>query len=373
MSNKKNTGKLRVALIHDWLTGMRGGEKVLAEIASIFPNAPIFTLLHIPGSISKELESHQIYESFIARMPFAKSKFRNYLSFFPAAIESFDLRTYNVIISSSHCVAKGAIPSTDALHLCYIHTPMRYAYDMFHEYFPPSKTGKFKRFIINREMTKIRTWDNASNGRVDAFAANSKFVAKRVERYYNRNAEIVHPPVNTDFYTSGDGKKDDHYLIVSALEPYKRIDIAIEAFKKSGRKLTIVGDGSLYKTLKKGSARNISFEGKIPDNDVRANYRTARGFIFPGLEDFGITPVEAQSCGTPVIAFGAGGALETVIEGKTGVFFKEQNPDALNGAIDKAEKIHFNKTEMRRNSVKFSRDAFRKNFISFMKKNGVLI
>lgn len=373
MPGEKNKRKSNVALVHDWLTGMRGGEKVLAEIAGIFPDAPIFTLLHVPGSVSKEIESHSIYESFIAKLPFAKSKYRNYLSLFPAAVESFDLRAFDLIISSSHCVAKGAIPSADARHLCYIHTPMRYAYDMFHEYFPSSKTGGIKRFIIQREMTKIRTWDSASNSRVDAFAANSKFVANRVNRYYDRKADVVHPPVDTEFYTPGKNEKSDSYLIVSALEPYKRIDIAIEAFKKSGRKLTIVGDGSKYKILKKSAASNISFAGKISDDEVRTEYRKSKAFIFPGLEDFGITPVESQACGTPVIAFGAGGALETVIDGKTGIFFRAQTPEDLNRAIDKADKIHFNETDMRRNSIRFSRDAFRKNFISFMKRNGVLI
>ena len=365
--------KITVALVHDWLTGMRGGEKVLEEIAEMFPEAPIFTLLHIPGSVSDTIEKHKIFESFIGKLPFAGSHYRNYLSLFPAAVESFDLREYDLIVSSSHCVAKGAMPSAGAKHLCYIHTPMRYAYDMFHEYFSPSRTGRLKLFMINREMTKIRCWDQASVNRVDAFAANSRFVASRVQRYYAREASVVHPPVNTDYYSPADDKKEDFYLMVSALEPYKRADIAVEAFKNSGRRLVIVGGGSQYKHLKKGASRTIKFEGKIPDEDVRTLYRKARGFIFPGVEDFGITPVEAQACCTPVIAFGAGGVLETVIDGKTGVFFRHQNPQSLNAAIDKAEKMHFNVGEMRRNSLKFSQNAFRKNFKAFLKKNGVSI
>jgi glycosyltransferase involved in cell wall biosynthesis len=373
MSKQRSNPGLKVALIHDWLTGMRGGEKVLAEIVKIFPQASLFTLLHIPGSATEDIERLEIHESFISRLPFAKSRYRNYLPLFPAAVESFDLRDYSLIISSSHCVAKGALPSAGAKHLCYIHTPMRYAYDMFHEYFPSETTGWMKRFIIYKEMAKLRTWDQASNNRVDAFAANSGFVAQRVKRYYGREAQIVHPPVDTEFYQPGDGGKSDFHLIVSALEPYKRIDIAIEAFKKSGRLLKIIGDGSQYKHLKKSAGRNIAFEGKIPDSDVREMYRKARGFIFPGVEDFGITLVEAQACGTPVIAFRAGGALETVIEDKTGIFFQEQTPEALDNAIDKADKMTFNEKEMRRNSLKFSKDAFRKNFISFLKKNGVSI
>lgn len=372
MSNRKSKPAFKVALIHDWLTGMRGGEKVLAEIIKIFPDADLFTLLHAPGSVSKEIENLRIHESFIGRLPFAKSKYRNYLPLFPAAVESFDLRGYNLIISSSHCVAKGALPQAGTKHLCYIHTPMRYAYDMFHEYFPPQKTGRLKRFIIYHEMTKLRTWDQAANDRVDAFAANSKFVAQRVNRYYGRDAAVVHPPADTEFYTQGRSKEDFH-LIVSALEPYKRIDIAIEAFVKSGRRLKIIGDGSQYRNLRKAAGRNIEFVGKVPDSDVREMYRKAKGFIFPGVEDFGITPVEAQACGTPVIAFAAGGALETVIEGKTGLFFTEQTAEALNRAIDKTDKMTFNPNEMRRNSLKFSKDAFRKNFLLFLKKNGVII
>jgi len=352
---------------------MRGGEKVLQEIALLFPEADIFTLLHIPGTVSKEIESHDIYQSFISRLPFARRKYRNYLPLFPAAVESFDLSLYDLVISSSHCVAKGAMAPVRAPHLCYIHTPMRYAYDMFHQYFSKENTGVIKRTIISLTMPRLRAWDQATHYRVDNFAVNSKFVAKRVKRYYGRESTVIHPPVDTEFYAPGKEKKEDFFLIVSALEPYKRIDLAVEAFNKNGKRLMIVGGGSQYKKLRRRAKSNINFTGRVNNNEVRSLYRKARAFIFPGIEDFGITPVEAQACGTPVIAYGEGGALETVIDGKTGIFFRRQSPEALNGAIDKIEKMDFNEKELRNNSLKFSREAFRKNFIKYLEKNGVRI
>ncbi len=360
--------KLKVAVVHDWLTGMRGGEKVLQEILSIFPNSEIFTLLHNRGSCSDIIEDRKIHESFIAKFPFASRKYRNYLPYFPAAVENFNLDGFDLVISSSHCVAKGVIVPVGTPHLCYIHTPMRYAYDMYHHYFSPETTGRLKRFFIANQMTRLRTWDQATHSRVDKFAANSKFVAARVKRLYMRDADVVHPPVDTEFYTPGDGAKDDYFLMVSALEPYKRVDVAIQSFTENGLPLKIAGGGSQYKRLKKTASGNIQLLGKVSDGEIRELYRKARAFIFPGIEDFGITPLESQACGTPVIAFGAGGALETVIENKTGLFFNEQTPEALSQAIDKHEQMDFNTTLLRKNSEKFSKENFRKKFIKFVKK-----
>jgi glycosyltransferase involved in cell wall biosynthesis len=369
MSNEK-LKTLKVALVHDWLTGMRGGEKVLLEIAAIFPEAEIFTLLHNKGSCSREIESRIIHQSFISRLPFARKRYRNYLPFYPTAIESFDFSGYDLVISSSHCVAKGVIVPVPIPHLCYIHTPMRYAYDMFHQYFPKETTGRLKHAYISRVMTRIRTWDQATHPRVDRFAANSKFVARRVKRYYGRDADVIHPPVDTEFFTPSKAKKEDFYLIVSALEPYKRIDIAVEAFRKSGRPLVIAGGGSQLKSLRKSAPKNIKFLGKVTDEEILELYRKAQAFIFPGIEDFGITPLEAQACATPVAAYAAGGALETVIDKKTGVFFHDQTPEALNGAIDKLSEIAFNESELRKNSLRFSRRQFRERFIKFVNKHG---
>jgi glycosyltransferase involved in cell wall biosynthesis len=218
-------------------------------------------------------------------------------------------------------------------------------------------------------MPKIRAWDQATHSRVDAFAANSKFVAGRVKRYYGREADVVNPPVDTDFYKPSDSPKKDYYLVISALEPYKRIDLAIDAFNKNKMKLKIVGGGSKFKELRRRASDNIEFLGRINDYEIKTLYQNAKAFIFPGIEDFGITPVEAQACGTPVIAFGRGGATETVIHKKTGVLFNEQTVDGLNGAIDILIKIDFNKKTLRENSVRFSKGSFHKNFIAFLKKN----
>lgn len=360
---------LKVAIVHDWLTGMRGGEKVLQEILQIFPEADVFTLLHNKDSVSEDIEKHNIYTSFIQKIPFSAKKYRNFLSLFPAAIESFDFNGYDLVISSSHCVAKGAIVPSDIPHLCYIHTPMRYAYEMYHHYFGKETAGAFKRLAVTLSMPKIRTWDQATHTRVDAFAANSNFVAGRVKRYYGREADVVNPPVDTEFYKPSEGLKEDYYLVISALEPYKRIDLAIDAFNKNKMKLRIVGNGSKYKDLKKRASDNIEFLGRLNDDEIRTLYQNAKAFIFPGIEDFGITPVEAQACGTPVIAFGRGGATETVIHKKTGVLFDEQTVDGLNGAIDILGKIDFNKKTLRENSERFSKGSFHKNFIAFLKKN----
>ena len=350
--------KLRVALVHDWLTGQRGGEKVLEVFAEIFPSAPIYTLIHFPGSQAPEIEKRRIETSFLQRFPGLRRCYRYYLPWYPLAAELFDLQSYDLILSSSHCVAKGVIPRPGALHICYIHSPMRYAWSQYFSYFSPDKLGIFSRYFIPPIVHRLRIWDVCASHRVDHFIANSRTVADRVERYYRRSSEVIHPPVDTRFYKLGE-REEDYFLIVSALVPYKRIDLAIEAFNRSGRRLKIVGVGPDYKKLKRQAGPNIELSGSLEAEDLRSVYQSARALIMPGEEDFGINSLESQACGVPVIALNRGGATETVIAGETGVFFSDPNVSSLLGALDKFEAIAFNKNSIRKNALTFSRETFK--------------
>ncbi len=243
---------VKVALVHDWLTGQRGGEKVLEVLAEVFPKAPIYTLFHFKGSQREDIERRVIRTSFLQGMPFLRKKYRSYLPLFPLAVEMFDLQDYDLVVSTSHCVAKGVIPRPDALHVSYIHSPMRYAWNLYFSYFSPARLSPFSRFLIPPVVHGLRTWDVASSARVDHFVANSANVARRIERYYRREADIIHPPADTDFYTPDESlPAGDFFLIVSALVPYKRIDLAVEAFNRTGAPLRIVGTGPEYKALKR--------------------------------------------------------------------------------------------------------------------------
>jgi len=358
---------MKVALVHDWLTGRRGGEKVLEVFAELFPDADIYTLFHFKGSQHSSIEKRKIFVSFLQRFPFVKSLYLYYLPLFPVAIESFDLTNYDLIISSSHCVAKGAIPSPDAIHLCYCHTPMRYAWDLFHYYFGKGRVSFLKRVIISPTISYLRVWDVTSSSRVQSFAANSNYVAQRIKKYYGRESQVIHPPVDTDYFFPGEGK-EDYFLIVSALVPYKKIDLAIEVFKRRKERLLIVGDGPELKRLKKIAPQNVSFLGSISDDTLLKLYQNARAFILPGIEDFGIAPLEAQACGVPVIAFGRGGVLESVRDEETGIFFYEQSVDSLNDAIDRFQNMKFNKSEIRKWAEKFSCQNFRKKIKDWIEK-----
>lgn len=367
----------RVALVHDWLTGMRGGENVLEAIAALFPDAPIYTLLHVRGSVSEALESHPIHTSFLDRIPGIARRYRHFLPFFPAAIEDFDLSGYDLIVSTSHCVAKGVIPGPHAHHVCYCHTPMRYAWDQEHTYFP-KRRGPVAR-LRNLALTGLRAWDVASVPRVDRFLANSRFVASRIERYYGRKAEVVPPPVDTDFFTpsDSDGQESDpgdmdttggYALVVSALAPYKRVDIAIAACARLGLELHIVGSGPEEKRLRDQAGPTVRFLGHLDRQALRQEYRGARCFLQPGIEDFGIAPVEALACGTPVVAAGRGGVLDIVEDGVHGVLYEPLTTnslvdqaaerDSLVAAIDKFEEIRFNKLKLVRRAQTFSNDQF---------------
>ena len=348
----------KVALVHDWLTGQRGGEKVLEVFAEIFPEAPIYTLFHFPGSQTEEIEKRTIHTSFLQRMPFLRKRYRWYLHFFPLAVELFDFQDYDFIISSSHCVAKGAIPRPDALHISYIHSPIRYAWNQYFAYFSPDRLGFFSRRLIPPAIHRLRQWDVTSSPRVDYFLANSKTVAQRIYRYYRRKAVVVHPPVDTELFQP-DSQPGDYYLLVSALVPYKRVDLAIETFNRNGLKMKIVGSGPDYKKLKRAANKNIEFLGYLSPQDLLRVYQRARALLMPGEEDFGINSLEAQACGIPVVAYGRGGATETIIPLETGLFFLELTPESLQTALDKFQDIDFNKSTIRANAVTFSRDVFK--------------
>jgi len=350
--------ELKVALVHDWLTGQRGGEKVLEVFAEIFPQALIYTLFHFPGCQIKEIEERTIVTSFLQRLPFLKKRYRFYLPLFPLAAELFNLQEYDFVISSSHCVAKGVIPHPDALHICYVHSPVRYAWNQYYPYFSPNKLNFFSRIFIPPIIHYLRLWDESSSHRVDHFIANSKNVARRIQKYYRRQAEVIHPPVDTQFFQPGK-KQEEYSLIVSALVPYKRIDLAIEAFNRTGEALKIVGQGPDYKKLKKQAQANIEFLGFLEAKDLLLMYQRAQALILPGEEDFGITSLESQSCGVPVIAYRRGGAVETVVANETGLYFDELRVESLLEVLDKFRGMEFNKTKVRDNALNFSRDKFK--------------
>jgi glycosyltransferase involved in cell wall biosynthesis len=356
---------MKVALIHDWLTGMRGGEKCLEIFCELFPDATIFTLLHNKGSVSKNIEKMKIKTSFIQHLPKASSKYRNYLPLFPSAIEDFNLKGFDFVLSSSHCVAKGVRVPKGALHICYCYTPIRYAWLFFDEYF--GKSNILKKKIISLGLKRLKIWDLKTNETVDFFIAISDNVKDRIKRFYNRDAEVIYPPVEIERFNIS-GKDEGFYLIVSALVPYKRIDIAIKAFNILGEKLIIIGSGNSESELRKIAKENIEFLGWIDDIKLVDYYKNCRALIFPGEEDFGITPVEAQACGKPVIAFGKGGLLETVTP-ETGVFFYKQTPEALIDAVKYFETVkdNFNKDTLRKNALRFDKKIFKdkiKNFVN---------
>ncbi|MCS7204296.1 MAG: glycosyltransferase [Leptospiraceae bacterium] len=353
---------MKVAIVHDWLTGMRGGEVVLEALLDLFPEADLFTLLHIPNCCSDKIEKRKIYTSFIQNFPFKEKLYRYYLPFFPTAIEEFDFWGYDLVFSSSHCVAKGVIVPPDVPHISYIHTPMRYVWDMYRTYFPGENF--LQKFLIPFFANYLRTWDSASAHRVDQYIANSQFVARRIKKYYGRDAVVIHPPCIKNFPELNLHQRDSFYLIVSALVPYKRVDIAVRAFRKLNQKLIIAGNGPELNKLKKLATPNIEFWVSPSKTEIAQLYQRAKALIFPGIEDFGIVPVEAQSYGCPVIAYRRGGALETVVENETGIFFDEQNENSLIDAIKKFENFQFNEKTFRNHLMKFTYD----NFIEKIKK-----
>ena len=356
---------MRTAVVHDWLTGMRGGELVLEAMLPLLPEPTIFTLFHVPGSVSPAIERHPIRTSFLDRLPFARRRYRDFLPLFPRAVESFDLSGFDLVVSSSHCVAKGAMAPPGVPHLCYCHTPVRYAYEQFDAYFPMGRTRLYavKRYLIGR----LRDWDRRTAGRPTRYLANSSAVAERIRRHYGREAAVCHPPVDVEFFRPGESSRGDFLLAVGALVPYKRFDLAIDAARTLGRRLVLVGKGPerdrlLARAAAASASSSVEIAGDVPRERLRELYRTCAFFVQPGEEDFGIAAAEAVSCGAPVVALGRGGVRDIVRDGVEGVLYDEPTAAGLAAAAARAGHTRFDYTEMRRSAGRFAPERFAREF-----------
>lgn len=356
----------RVAIVHDWLVSQRGGENVLDAICELFPQADVYTLVYDRHKVSKNISSHLVQSSFLQKIPQATQKYPYFLPLMPWAIESFNLKNYDLILSSSHCVAKGVIKSESAYHVSYVHAPMRYMWDRFDEYFNRQRSGWVTRTAALFFRKYLQRWDRKSAHSVDAFLCNSKFIGQKIKTYYQREAEVVYPFCNFEAFQKP-RRVEDFYLMVTALVPYKRVDFAIKAFNQSQKKLVIIGDGPDRERLEKLAGPTVKFMGSLSGEQLASFYSRCRGLIFPGVEDFGIVPLEAMAAGAGVIAFGQGGLLETVTA-KTGVFFNEPTIEALNRAIESYENSSIQERDCRMQAKNFSRVRFQKEYLAFLKK-----
>lgn len=358
---------MKVAIVHYWLVNMRGGEKVLEALCELYPEADIYTHVYDPRNISETIKRHHIKTSFIQRLPNAIAWYQNYLPLMPFALRFFNLKQYDLVISAESGPSKGMRLSKNALHICYCHSPMRYVWDLFDEYF--RSVGLFKKGMMLLCMKPLRIWDRWTAKRVDQFIANSTTVQRRIRDCYGRESIVIHPPVDLEAFQIS-SKVDDYYLLFGQVIQYKRPDLAIKAFNASGRKLIVVGQGNMLNDLMKIAKPNIQFMGRLEDSQIQRLVSQCKALIFPGLEDFGIIPVEVMSSGRPVIAYGQGGVLDTVIDGQTGIFFSEQTVASLNAAIDKYEKTgdQFIPKNIQASTEKFSKAQFKTQFTDLIKK-----
>lgn len=362
---------MKVALVQDWLTEIGGAEKVLAVLLDLFPKADIYTLASHERVLRElKIDSTKVNESFIVKLPFGRKKYRNYLPLFSRAIESFDLSEYDLIISSSSSVAKGILKHSNQLHICYCHSPVRYAWDLYHQYLKESNLDGFglKAFFVRHVLHKLRIWDVISANRVDHFIANSKYIKRRINNVYRRDSDVIYPPVDVNRFSLKE-EKSDYYFTASRMVPYKRIDLIVKAFSLfPNKKLKVAGTGPDFEKIKKIAGENIEFLGFVSDVEMQSLIGQARAFVFAADEDFGIIPVEAQACGTPVIALGKGGTKETVVDGVTGIHFKEQTVGSLLSAIREFENSTFDYVEIRKNAEKFSKERFIRDLSDFINK-----
>ncbi len=347
-------GDLRALLAHDWLTGMRGGERCLELLCEGMPQAILYTLVHDPERISDTINRHDVRTSCLQRMPLLRRRFRLLLPFFPRIIESMRTEPADLLVSTSHCVAKGLIPQPGTRHLCYCFTPMRYQI-FYQQYFG---ANPLKEPVIRPVLARLRAWDTRVSDRVHRFVAVSEHVQRRIKYFYGRDSDVVYPPVDVDAITPGQDGGGEYDLIVSALVPYKRIELAVEAYTRLGSPLKVVGTGGSSRRLQKGAGENVEFLGWKSDSEIHSLYRGCRFLIFPGEEDFGIVPVEAQACGKPVIAFGRGGAMESIVEGETGIFFHRQTAEDLLEGIEEAAGRTWDPVRIRKNAERFGIQAF---------------
>jgi glycosyltransferase involved in cell wall biosynthesis len=350
---------MKVAIVHYWLVNMRGGEKMLEALLELYPQADIYTHVYNPDAVSGTIRAHKVYTSRINKLPFAKKLYQLYMPLMPAALVDFDLQQYDLVISSEAGPAKGVVPNPNAYHICYCHSPMRYIWDMYHQYF--EGTNPLVRFFMKRMIPKIREWDITSSNLVDRFITNSNYVAKRIARIYRREAEVVWGPADTERYLHNERKVSDFYLFFGQITAYKRVDVAIEACVRLGRKLVVAGGGrTSYENRK--NFPNVTFLGRVSDTDAAELFSQARALLYPGIEDMGLIPIEAQSAGCPVIAYRDGGALDTVRENVTGIFFDEQTPESMADAITRFESVetsYENRPKFNDWVQKFSREAFK--------------
>jgi len=350
----------RTAVIHDWLTGMRGGEQVLEAILELYPRAELFTLFRFPGTTSPAIEERTIHTSSLQRLASNASDYRTLLPLFPRAIREFDLSDFDLVISSSHCVAKG-VDAKGKPHICYCHTPMRYIWDRFDDYFPRSKP--LRRLAVSVVARRLRKWDVKTAAGVTRFVANSNFVRDRIRQYYDRDADVIHPFVNDDFLAAPLATdRGDYHVVVSALVPYKRVDLAIAAAEESGRELVVIGGGPMLEELRARAAPNVRLLGHVSRATVIEQVSRARSLILPGIEDFGITPLEAMAAGTPVVALGRGGVLDSVVPGGTGIFFDAPEVHSLRRALDEVEARSWDRAAIRAHAARFTRAAFQEQF-----------
>jgi glycosyltransferase involved in cell wall biosynthesis len=362
-------GSLKVALVHDWLTGMRGGEKCLEVLCERFPEADLYTLVHRRGSVAPVIERRRVTESWIARLPFGRSSYRLFAPLYPLAIESFDLSAYDLVVSLSHCAAKGVITRADTLHVCYCFTPVRYFWDLYPEYFGTGRAGALERMAASLVAHRFRLWDRASADRVDLFVADSEHVRGRIAKHYRRAAPVVYPPVDTAFFTPGEGAAapDAPLLVVSALVPYKGVERTIRVANRMGLPLRIVGTGPERARLERVAGRSVRFDGWLPPEGLRDAYRSCRLLVQAHEEDFGIAPLEAMACGRPVVALRRGGASEVVREG-TGVLFDGEEDAALEAALAEATRRSFDPARLRRHAQEFDRARYRERMESLLEE-----
>lgn len=364
---------MKVALVHYWLLSMRGGERVLESLCRMFPDADVYTHVVDPARLSDEIVRHRIRTTFISRLPAARRLYQKYLPLMPLALETLDLTGYDLIISSEAGPAKGIIAAPDAVHLCYCHSPMRYLWDQYHVY--QENAGLLTRLLMPPLLHRMRIWDVTTAARVDSFLANSRFVAQRIEKYYRRGSRVLHPPVAVDSFAPVPREEiGDYYLWAGQLVRYKRPDVAVEAFRRMGKKLVVIGEGAERRALERVAGDTVTFLGSAPFDVLRHHLARCKALVFPGAEDFGIVPVEAQASGRPVIAYGRGGVLETVVDGKTGILFGECSVEGLVEAVERFEQSGLGErcsADCVANASRFREDNFRAGFAEVLAEHGI--
>jgi glycosyltransferase involved in cell wall biosynthesis len=363
------TGKLKVALVHDYLNQYGGAERVLEELHALFPSAPVYTSMYWPEKMSPTIRKLDVRTSFMQRLPLVTRNHQPFLLLYPLAFESFDLSGFDVVISNSSAFCKGVVTHPGTLHICYCLTPMRWVWN-YHAYVDRERLGWAARMVLPAAISQLRAWDVATAQNVDRFLSISRSVSARIRKYYRRDSTVIYPPVNCDAFQLGPTRVGDYYLIVARLIPYKRIDLAVDAFSRLGIPLKIVGSGGRdLPALRSRAGRNVEFVGRVSDGELKQLYAGCRALVFPGEEDFGIAPLEANASGRPVIAYAGGGALDTVSDGRTGVLFEHQSVECLETAVRRTEAIAWDADELRQHARRFDRQVFRDRLLEFVSES----